>query len=400
MKRQFIRFYMMLFLSCITLLWAIGSSYQWIRLDPWNYQLDASPLFDLQQKQGLLIQQIPETSLFFPAELRSALERGKVIAVAISEHESLFYRQSLQQGMLDQLGPLPQSTNLDDNLALWVNGALAFLLLGLLWPVFRDIRHLTKVTHKFAQKPQPIQSKIQSGSSLFPLAKSLEQMTRQISQLIQMNQDMSRTIAHETRTPLARMKFTLDLARTQLDTKYQQRMLDDIAEIDALVSNYLDFSQLEYAHTRPLLQKQSMASVLAELESRFDIYQNSVELNFAPAVANAHFHAPALLLAGQNLLANALRYANSRIHISFEQLGAYYQFQVCDDGPGMEEHPDVMMRLFRRGDNSSGFGLGLYIVSKVAEWHQGEVCIQSTAQGTCVSLRWPVPQHISDEVLD
>ena len=66
----------------------------------------------------------------------------------------------------------------------------------------------------------------------------------------------------------------------------------------------------------------------------------------------------------------------------------------------MEEHPDVMMRLFRRGDNSSGFGLGLYIVSKVAEWHQGEVCIQSTAQGTCVSLRWPVPQHISDEVLD
>lgn len=398
MKKQFVRFYLLLLLSCAALLWALGSIVQLTQQEHWNYQLDAESLFKLQQ-QGQIIQQVPASSLYFPPELSALLRQQQIVAVDLPDGQSLYYRQSLQPTMLDQLGPLPTLSAANSSLPYLLYGTLALLFLALLWPVFRDIRRLTLLTQQFAASPAPVQSQIHQGSSLYPLAQSMEQMASQISQMMAINQDMSRTIAHETRTPLARMKFTLSLAAQQLESRYQQRLLDDIEEIDALVSNYLDFSKLDYfRHQNPLPCHQT-ADFMADLASRFDIYQHAFELSFQSQLPVAHFHYSALLLAGQNLLANAIRYAKGSIQVRFEQTESYYQLTVADDGPGLEEHPDVLMRLFRRGDNSSGFGLGLYIVNKVAQWHQGEVRIHSTpSQGTCVSLRWPsVAEIVSDE---
>lgn len=396
MKKQFVRFYLLLLLSCAGLLWALGSIYQLLQQEQWHYQINATQLFDLQQQQLSLFQQVPAASLYFPPEIHTLIAAKQVVAVDLADGQSLYYRQSQQVGMLDQLGPVPTLSATDDSLPFLLYGALALLFLGLLWPVFRDIKALTTITRQFACAPEPLQTQIKSGSSLYPLAQSIEKMAAQISQLITMNQDMSRTIAHETRTPLARMKFTLSLAGSQLEHRFSQRLLDDIAEIDSLVSNYLDFSRLDHFHNTQQLPIQRPADLLNDLAGRFDIYQHSFELTFQTQLQHAHFNYPALLLAGQNLLANALRYAKQQIRVEFSQhliqQQQFYQLTVSDDGPGMAEHPDVLQRLFRRGDNSSGFGLGLYIVSKVASWHQGEVCIHSTAgQGTAVSLRWPCP---------
>ncbi|MDF3123454.1 HAMP domain-containing sensor histidine kinase [Rheinheimera sp. 1928-s] len=398
MKKQFVRFYLLLLLSCAALLWALGSIVQLTQQEHWNYQLDAESLFKLQQ-QGQIIQQVPASSLYFPPELSALLRQQQIVAVDLPDGQSLYYRQSLQPTMLDQLGPLPTLSAANSSLPYLLYGALALLFLALLWPVFRDIRRLTLLTQQFAASPAPVQSQIHQGSSLYPLAQSMEQMASQISQMMAINQDMSRTIAHETRTPLARMKFTLSLAAQQLESRYQQRLLDDIEEIDALVSNYLDFSKLDYFRHQNPLPCHKTADFMADLASRFDIYQHAFELSFQSQPTIAHFHYSALLLAGQNLLANAIRYAKGSIQVRFEQTESYYQLTVTDDGPGLEEHPDVLMRLFRRGGNSSGFGLGLYIVNKVAQWHQGEVRIHSTpSQGTCVSLRWPsVAEIVSDE---
>jgi len=403
MKKQFVRFYLLLLLSCAGLLWALGSMYQLLQQEQWHYQINATQLFDLQQQQLSLFQQIPAASLYFPPEIHTIIAAKQVVAVDLPDGQSLYYRQSQHAGMLDQLGPIPTLAAADDSLPFLLYGALALLFLGLLWPVFRDIKVLTRMTRQFATAPEPLQTRIKSGSSLYPLAQSIENMAAQISQLITMNQDMSRTIAHETRTPLARMKFTLSLAGSQLEHRLSQRLLDDIAEIDSLVSNYLDFSRLDYFHiTQQLpqqLPQQRPADLLNDLAGRFDIYQHSFELTFQTQLQHAHFNYPALLLAGQNLLANALRYAKQQIRVEFSRQliddQQFYQLTVSDDGPGMAEHPDVLQRLFRRGDNSSGFGLGLYIVSKVASWHHGEVCIHSTAgQGTAVSLRWPCPAPV------
>lgn len=391
-SRQFVRFYLLILLSCAALLWSLGGLYQWLQQDHQHYQIDIENVFAQQQQgQPPQLQQIPRHQLYFPPEITELLQQGEVIAVDLSNGSSLYYRQSEQPELVYQFGPLPAATPpVSDWLDLLLYVALALLFLGLLWPVFRDIRALIRKTKDFAEHAKPIKTNIEKGSSLYPLAQSVEQMSQQISQLIEINHDMSRTVAHETRTPLARMKFTLSLAAAQLEPRFQQRLQQDIEEIDALVSNYLDFSKLEFFAVQQPMLPINCGALMQELAEKFDIYQHHLHIRFHSRIDCCHGIAPAILLAAQNLIANALRYAQQQIDVEIGELDGQYFLTVQDDGPGLSEHPDHLQRIFRRGDNSSGFGLGLYIVSKVAEWHQGELCIDNhRAGGARVSLCWP-----------
>lgn len=390
-KRQFVRFYLLLLLSCAALLWALGGLYQWLQHDEPHYQIAVDQLFS--EHAAWPKTRVSRQQLYLPDEVAAMLDAGEVIAVATSNGDHLYYRRSAQSGWVEQLGPLPAPLA---ETAPWLDfllyGALALLFLGLLWPVFRDIRALIRHTQQFATDPQPIHTNINADSSVYPLAQSVERMSQQISQMIEMNQDMSRTVAHETRTPLTRMKFTLSLAAAQLEPRYQQRLQQDIEEIDQLVSNYLEFSRLEFFVVQQQLQSVSSQAFLQQLEQKFDIYQQQLQLNFVVETDSCQLIQPAMLLAAQNLISNALRFARSSITVTLRRSASHYEFVVQDDGPGLAEHPDTMQRLFRRGDNSSGFGLGLYIVNKVAGWHQGQLLIDNDPSGGArIAICWPEP---------
>ena len=72
---------------------------------------------------------------------------------------------------------------------------------------------------------------------------------------------------------------------------------------------------------------------------------------------------------------------------------------VEDDGEGVsDELKPVIFDAFSRGDKSrnretGGFGLGLAIVSRIMEWHQGSVdVVDSELGGACFVLSWPLKQ--------
>lgn len=385
MRKQFVLLYLVLFCSSALLLWSLSQFYQHLTEDKLSYQLDIEQVFDTR---ALQLQSLDKSSLYLPPELDSLLRQGEVIAVDLPSRQSLYYRQGSNANQVLQLGPLAatQQTPLPW-LDLLIYGGLALLFLFLLLPLFRDIKKLSSVTLAFADQPSELKTGIDKHSSLYPLASSVEQMASQIHRLLSFNQDMSRTIAHETRTPLARMKFTLGLAHSQLEEKHRQRLIQDIEEIDALVSNYLDFSRIEVFKEQKLQQIQSSVW-LNELADKFDVYQSELQLSFESPLDYFEALPAPLLLAAQNLVSNALRYARSEIRVTLYIYGQQYCLQVQDDGAGLSEDPDMLQRLFRRGDNSSGFGLGLYIVAKVAEWHKGKLDISNTP-GACIRLLWP-----------
>jgi two-component system OmpR family sensor kinase len=385
MRKQFVLLYLVLLCSSALLLWSLSQFYQHLTQDKLSYQLDIEQIFDTRSLQ---LQSLDKSSLYLPPELESLLQQGEVIAVDLPSRQSLYYRQGATPNQVLQLGPLAttQQTPLPW-LDLLIYGGLALLFLFLLLPLFRDIKKLSSVTLAFANQPSELKAGIEKHSSLYPLASSVEKMASQIHRLLSFNQDMSRTIAHEARTPLARMKFTLGLTHTQLEEKHRQRLIQDIEEIDALVSNYLDFSRIEVVKEQKPQQMQTSVW-LKELADKFDVYQSELQLSFESPLDYFEALPAPLLLAAQNLVSNALRYAHSEIRVTLCICEQKYCLQVQDDGPGLSEHPDMLQRLFRRGDNSSGFGLGLYIVAKVAEWHKGELDISNTS-GACIRLLWP-----------
>ncbi len=374
-------------LSCSILLWSLAKLYQLAWQDSAGYQLELEQVFALQQRDDA-IQTLPRSSLHLPAALAAQLDAGQIIA--LEQAGQRWYYQATAQDQLRQLGPVEILANDEVPAIDWlIYGALALLFLSILAPLFRDIIKLSRLTREFSRQPAPLQPDIARHSSLYPLAQSVQAMSENIHQLLQQQQDIARTIAHETRTPLARMQFTIRLAAASLEPRHTRQLQQDISEIDALVSNYLDFSRLEFFQPQSL-QLHPVQPWLDDLRDKFDIYQADMQLEFDSPLQQAHFLPAALTLAAQNLLSNALRYASQQIRLQLQQQDGHYWLQVADDGPGIQGEPEQLTSLFQRGDNSSGFGFGLYIVNKVALWHGGRLEISNQpARGACISLIWP-----------
>ena len=99
-----------------------------------------------------------------------------------------------------------------------------------------------------------------------------------------------------------------------------------------------------------------------------------------------------------NVITNAQRYAQSKITITLAIDEKDYIVLVEDDGPGipLEDRSRVFNSFVRLRQNTnfdkSGFGLGLSIVSRIMEWHNGRAHVrESQWGGACFELRWPQP---------
>jgi two-component system sensor histidine kinase RstB len=102
----------------------------------------------------------------------------------------------------------------------------------------------------------------------------------------------------------------------------------------------------------------------------------------------------------QNLVTNAMRYARSRIQVRCELHGTQVEVVVEDDGPGIPEvDRERVFKPFARLDDSrhrasGGYGLGLSIVQRIAEWHGGRIWVDTAALGgAAFHLRWPRQRH-------
>ncbi|WP_333606843.1 ATP-binding protein [Arsukibacterium sp.] len=386
MNKQFVHFYLLVVLSSCALIWALAKLYQGLVPAEPAYQITAEQLFNSPQ---LSFSEVPLNSLQLPAALEQKLANNETLALQMPDLTTYFYRYS-DTGQLLQAGPVNNWQHQDSPDFSWLfYSALALLFMVILWPLFRDIQRLSKLTLAFSEQPNPIKANISRHSSLSILANKVELMSERICSLLQQQQHIARTITHETRTPLSRIKFTLSLCGEQMPLKYQRTLQRDIAEIDQLMQDYLDFSRLDYMANKTL-QPLATEPWLAAIRDNFDVYQHEFQLEFHNSVAHMHFIADAMTLAVNNLLSNALRYANSTITLSLQQAAGYYCLTVQDDGPGFVQNSQLLTQAFSTGDSKAGYGLGLYIVNQVVLWHGGQLTL-SNQHGAVVQLRWPVP---------
>ncbi|HEY8570692.1 ATP-binding protein [Microbulbifer sp.] len=118
----------------------------------------------------------------------------------------LFYHRNGSN--LLEIGPFPHQP--EQSVTQWrmlFIGAMLVVLLLLIWPMFRDLNRLQKQAIRFSKKPFQIPERFNPRSTIYPLAETFRRMANIVTGHFEMHQDLARTIAHEIRTPLARIKF-------------------------------------------------------------------------------------------------------------------------------------------------------------------------------------------------
>jgi len=285
-----------------------------------------------------------------------------------------------------QLGPLYQMNPYPAQLLLLI-GVLGLSLIGL--TVYLPVRQLEQRLSEL----EGAATRIASGNlevrvpdagtdSVGRLAAAFNDMARHLQRLLAVQREMVSAVAHELRTPVARLRFGLEMAGDAEDAatrgKYLDGMDTDIEDLDRLVDEML---------VAPL-----HADVTAERGLCLVVADGG-----SWAQAEPHYLRRAL----SNLVTNAMRHAETRVQVSFIIDAQQARLVVDDDGPGVpEEAWERIFTPFLRLDDSrtrasGGHGLGLSIVRRIIYWHGGRAGVGSSELGGArFSLTWPREQVV------
>ena len=234
------------------------------------------------------------------------------------------------------------------------------------------------------------------------LAQTVNRMLDQIEHLIHGVRNVSNAIAHDLRTPLTELRFRLEavsVGKPSAEIAFAE-IESAVADVDRVIQIFnalLRQAEIDTGARRSGFVRVDMASVTADIA---EFYQPVAELK---GIALSYSVKGDLALAGDpvllaqaigNLIDNALKYAqeNGSIRVEASRAGAtVVEVTVADDGPGIpdDEKPNVSKR-FYRGDASRGtpgVGLGLSLVSAVADLHGGALIFTDNKPGLRATLR-------------
>jgi two-component system sensor histidine kinase CpxA len=209
-------------------------------------------------------------------------------------------------------------------------------------------------------------------------------------------------ISHELRSPLARMRLALGLARQPgADTLRQlDRMEREIERLDVLISQVLKLARLN-GTDMPLEREPFDIDEMIDEVVRDAAFEGAAKGCKVATVGAAHTvvsgNRELLRSAIENVLRNAVRYSPTRSHVdvSVARAKAGLDIAIADHGPGVP--PTDLERIFEpfyrvaesRDRDSGGEGIGLAITAQVMKAHGGYARARNTPGGFEVRLSLP-----------
>jgi signal transduction histidine kinase len=242
------------------------------------------------------------------------------------------------------------------------------------------------------------------GDSFEALSSGINAMLERIEALISELRIVTDGLAHDLRSPLTRLRATLERTIGEVRDPEALGALESVmAESDMLLSmlgTALQISRAEAGIGREQFVPVDVAGMLTDVSEVYGPLAEDAGFSLeclscdSPVVALASRELLGQALA--NLVDNALKYGGEggQIELSARRVAGATEIAVADSGPGIpDEWRSEALRRFGRLDPSrhvAGFGLGLSLVAAVARLHKGTLLIEDNDPGLRVVLRLPV----------
>ncbi|TAL37819.1 MAG: HAMP domain-containing histidine kinase [Alphaproteobacteria bacterium] len=295
--------------------------------------------------------------------------------------------------------------------------ALAALFLTLLL-IYVISRHLEKVNAAYRHVmagdiSYRVNAEKDSGDEFAKLARNFNEMMDWVSSLISTLKDSTNSIAHDLRTPLARIRLRLQQMEQHPDLSPEQRgMLQEcIIDVDHLTEIFNGILRIAKAEDLSLVRQFEPIDLNVMMRDLAEYYAAYLEGESQGIVLDTPSQPVSVLGEKQllsqavaNLISNASKYSggNQDIEITLQRSAkqkGMIEIIVADRGPGVpaEYREKVKERFFRLDEsrNTPGIGLGLNLADAVVRLHKGKLMLEDNNPGlkTVVTL----PEFQSDK---
>ncbi len=241
------------------------------------------------------------------------------------------------------------------------------------------------------------------GDELDQLADVINEMLDRISRLMDGVRQVSNAIAHDLRTPITRARTRLEDAALHAETPEDlraaiERATSDLDGVVAIFQALLRISEIEAGSRRASFAPLDAAPLLRDVAELYEVVAEEQGVTLAVTMPETlpMFGDRALIQqAVANLVDNALKFspAGSTARIVAEPGPAGVEISVSDQGPGIPEAERARaVERFYRGESARstpGSGLGLTLVSAVAQLHGGTLRLDDAGPGLRATLVFP-----------
>jgi two-component system sensor histidine kinase CpxA len=279
-------------------------------------------------------------------------------------------------------------------IALLVSGGVSYLLAG---AISRPIRRFRESTVAIADGD--LESRVASSveerrDEIGGLAQDFNQMARKLQLAWQRQRELTSNVSHELRSPIARLKVALELARRKTGELPELDRIDvETDRLDELIGQLLTFSKLDtntYEAARSVDLAELTSGVVEDVSYEYTNRDVNIQLQSDNGVS-VNAYPNALRSAVENVLRNAVSHGGGDVQVRFHADSAVAVIAVADSGGGVPEAD--LQHLFEpfyratKSMESPGTGLGLAIAERVMAMHDGSIEARNTNTGLVIEMR-------------
>lgn len=279
-------------------------------------------------------------------------------------------------------------------------GTLAILRISV--KISEPIKEISETAKKIGKGEEVPDIEIDSNDEIGMLAKSFNEMKKEILVTEQMRKEIVANVSHELRTPLTSIigfiKGILDgVISKDEEEKYLSIAYEEANRLKDLTKDIVDIAKLESGSTK-LAKSEFNLNELAEdvyVEMEELVKEKNLKLIFEEKEENINVFADKSKIRQVliNVINNAVKFTDKGyIKYSISKENNKAKIVVKDTGIGIQK--DKISYLFNKfytandyGNATTGAGLGLNIVKNIIDMHEGSVNIESTVgKGTKVII--------------
>jgi signal transduction histidine kinase len=284
----------------------------------------------------------------------------------------------------------------------WMMAAGVFLCYLLAYYLTYPVHKLERAVERFGRGDLSARAGTRRRDELGRLGRTFDRMADRIQLLLDAQHRLLLDISHELRSPLARLRVAVELARSGENRgQYLDRIDKEAERLNSLVGGLLQVTRAEgepdSLRREPVRLDRLLEELVADASLEAEARGSEVRLVGAQA-ATVQGDAELLRRAIENVLRNAIRYAprGTAVEAGLEVADGRAVVRVRDYGAGVPEEalPRIFDAFYRvetdRDRASGGAGLGLSIARRAVELHRGMMRARNAAPGLLVEIDLPV----------